>query len=179
MPNKNIHRRGGAYKLRLMKDVTNWNGVLLNREILNHLKIGDNVRVIFEPDIPRYITITHILTDGYLMGYVDDDYAIRYCDICRSGKMIKGKPLYYCSNQPYCDFDCHLECLAKNPDVKCGCNINGHKLKKRTQYLMNGSVIIFKKNNISEIRDCTKNTAKLIDIYTNPNNIGYMFTGVR
>lgn len=44
------NRRGGSYTLRLMSDVTNWSGILLEREILNYLQIGDKVRVIFEEE---------------------------------------------------------------------------------------------------------------------------------
>jgi hypothetical protein len=86
--------------------------------------------------------------------------------------------LYHCENSN-CDFDCHLKCLQENPSQKCKCDINKFKIVKHEQYLLNGSVIIFKKNNISEIPDWSENTSKQIEIYKNKKNRGYFFTGVR
>ncbi len=175
------HKRGGAYKLRIMTDVTNWSGVLLDREILNYLQVEDIVRVIFEPyNDPRYIQITDILPNGYFKGCISENggYNVRYCDICREeGIANQGKPLYRCSN--ICEFDCHLECLKKNPNKKCNCETDELKIEMWPQYLMNGSKIIFKKNNISEIPNWTNNTTKLIETYRNSKNLGYMLTGGR
>lgn len=173
------HKRGGSYTLKIMNDITNWSGVLLDRKILNYLKVGDTVRVIFEDDQPRYITITNILSNNYLKGYVNDCYNNRYCNICRKEGIVKGMILCKCENNDLCDFDCHLECLEKNPDIICGCDRNNYKIVKWKQYLLNGSVIVFKKNNISEIPCWSKNTDKLIQIYKNKENKGYFFTGMR
>lgn len=170
-----------TYTLEIMSDVTNWGGVLLDNEILNHLEIEDTVRVIFESyGQPRYVTITDILPDGYFKGYIDDPYNHRRCNICRSGEMIKGNPLYRCENSN-CnkDFDCHLKCLEEHPYMVCGCDRNKFKLVKWEQFLLNGSTIIFKKNNISEIPDWSKNTERLIEIYKNKENKGYRITGLR
>jgi len=105
------HKRGGSYNLRIMSDVTNWNGTLLDRQILNYLKIGDTVRVIFEPHgEPRYVEITDVLPNGYYKGFIDDPYSNRYCNICRIGGVEKGEAMYHCDNW-MCEFDCHLSCL--------------------------------------------------------------------
>lgn len=139
------HKRGGAYTLKIMSDVTTWGGVLLDREILNHLQIEDTVRVIFESyGESRYVTITDILPGGYFKGYIDDPYKNRYCNICKSGEMIKGKPLYRCSNW-ICDadLDCHLDCLKKHPEMDCNCHRDYYKLVKWEQFLLNGSTLVF------------------------------------
>ena len=85
-------------------------------------------------------------------------------------------PLYCCENWR-CNFDCHLECLKKHPDMLCKCDKNTFKIVKRKQYLLNGSIIVFKKNNISEIPDWSKNTEKMIEIYK--LNKRYLMTGLR
>ena len=142
---------------------------------MDHLKIGDIVRVIFEPySSPRYIKIINILTDGYFKGFIDDPYNCIYCDIC-DNQNLKHDPLYKCSD---CSFNCHLSCIEKNPTLKCSCEASKFA-KYLDQYLMNNSTIIFKKNNISEIPDWTINTTKLIDIYSNKDNMGYFLTGSR
>lgn len=173
---KRVHRRGGSYDLKVMEDVTNWSGRLLNREILNHIQIGDYVRVIFESGWPRYIKVTELLSNGVFKGVVDDCYNNRYCNICREEGLIKRKPLHYCNNWK-CDFDCHLECMKKHPEMVCQCDKNEFPIEKWKPYLLNGSTIIFKKNNISEIPKWSKNTEKLIDIYLSDG--GYLFTGFR
>lgn len=125
----------------------------------------DTVRVIFEPNgETRYITITNIFSNGCFKGYINDNYNNRYCNICNKEGIIKGKPLHHCENW-MCDFDCHLECLIKHPDMMCNCDRTKFKIVKWKQYLLNGSVIIFKKNNISEIPNWSKNTKKMIEIY--------------
>lgn len=171
------HKRGGIYTLCIMKDVTNWNGVLLDREILNHLQFGDIVRVIVEEykNISfyqgRYARITEVLKNGYFKGEIYDPYHMRYCNYCLdTGK--KGNYLLCCEEE-CCDFDCHADCLKKHPEIKtCDCKL----IKGMFQ---NDESIVFKKNNISEIPDWSDNTEKLIEIYRNNKNKGYMFTGVR
>jgi hypothetical protein len=172
------HKRGGSYSLKIMTDITNWGGTKLNREILNYLQEEDTVRVIFEPyDAPRYITITNVLKNGYFKGVVDDCYNQRYCDICESDRNIKkGKDMHYCEND-LCEFDCHLECIKKYPEKICKCDKNIYKIVKWKPYLLNGSKIIFKKNNICEIPNWSKNTEKLIELYE--LNKRYLITGVR
>lgn len=158
------HKRGGLYSLQIIKDVTNWNGILLDRQILNNLCIGDIVRVIFEPyNATRYIEITNILSNGYFKGFINDPYNGRYCNICRQ-ENIKGDSLYHCPNVWICDYDCHLSCLKKHYEQSCKCNLS---LLKHKQYLLNNSIIIFKKNNICEIPNWSKNTQKQINIYKN------------
>ena len=178
------HKRGGSYMLQIMNNVTNWGGVLLDREILNNLQIEDTVRIIFEQDgSPRYVTITDVLSNGYFKGFINDPYNNRYCDICKKEGIVKGNPLYCCEASYYgfgcCDFDCHLDCLEKNPDSICKCDKSKYKIVKWKQYLLNGSIIVFKKNNISEIPNWSKNTEKLIEIYKNKLNKGYFITGYR
>lgn len=174
------HKRGGFYKLRIMADVTNWGGVLLDREILNNLKVGDTVRILFEPlGESRYVEITHVLSGGYFKGFVDDPYNGIYCNICKEESMKKGKPLHHCENMWRCQFNCHLDCLKKHPDMVCHCNKNEFKIVPWMQYLLNGSIIIFKKNNISEIPNWSKNTERLIEVYRNKENYGYLVTGTR
>lgn len=69
------HRRGGSYTLCIMTDVTDWGGIVLDKNILNFLKVGDVVRVIEEIEgISRYIEITNILPNGYFKGFVNDQY---------------------------------------------------------------------------------------------------------
>lgn len=159
------HKRGGTYILKIMTDVRNWSGELLDREILHTLQNEDKVRVIFEPNgESRYITITDVFSNGYFKGYIADNYNNRYCNICNKEGIIKGSPLHYCENW-MCSFDCHLNCLSKHPDMICNCNKNIFKIVKWKQYLLNGSIIIFKKNNISEIPNWSKNTEKMIELY--------------
>lgn len=168
------HKRGGAYSLEIMTDVTNWIGCVLNREILNHLKVSDIVRVIFLPwGTPRYIEITHIFSNGYFKGVVNNPYRYHYCNICNKTQE-KNRPLYQCKNYSRCDYDCHLDCYNKHSEMRCDCNV---KLEKKDCHLMNDSVIVFKKNNISEIPNWSKNTERLIEIYKTDKN--YCFTGVR
>lgn len=170
------NRRGGSYTLRLMSNVTNWSGVLLEREILNHLQIGDTVRVIFEDEGTRYIEITNVFPNGYFKGFINDPYIRRRCNICREGET-KNNLLYGCTDEKYgenlCDWDCHLNCLKKCPELKtCKCKLTRNKFQ-------NGEKIIFKKNNISEIPNWSKNTERLIERYINKDNFGYRVTGYR
>lgn len=168
---KKIHRRGGSYLLRIMTDVTDWGGTLLDRQILNNLQVGDIVRVIFEDyGAPRYIEITNLLSNHYFKGFINDPYHNRYCDICMEESRRKD-PLHECQN-PNCEFDCHMSCLSKNLTKKCSCDISVYKIVKHEQYLLNGSTIIFRKNNISEIPNWSNNTCKQIKYYSHKDNTG-------
>lgn len=171
------HKRGGAYNLRIMSDVTNWGGTILDREILNHLQKGDMVRIIIDSykNKPyfssRYVRITNVLPNGYFKAIIEDSYNTYYCDYCDK-EGTKGNYLY-CCERDCCNFDCHLDCYKKHPEIKyCNCEI----FKRPFQ---NGESIILKKNNISEIPNWSPNTRKLIAIYENNENRGYMFTGFR
>jgi hypothetical protein len=187
MPSKKItHKRGGIFTLRIMNDVTNWNGVSLDIEILNFLKKDDSVRVIFEENekcyygTSRYITITDVLPDGYFKGYIDDPYDRDVCYICDK-ESEKHNYLYHC-NCVHCINEWninkyHKKCfeshMKKHPDDNtCYCN------QKKVLY-QKYETIIFKKNNISEIPNWSKNTYKLIEQYKNKDNKGYAFTGFR
>lgn len=163
------HKRGGSYKLELLEYVTNWHGKLLDREILNYLQIEDKVRIVFYHSESRYVCITQILSNGYFKGYICDNYNNVFCDICDKEGITKGNPLYYCENVDNCNFNCHLDCLKKTPDIICKCDRNKYKIVKNVQCLLNGSVIVFKKNNISEIPNWSKNTEKLIKIFERKN----------
>ena len=170
------HKRGGYYSFRIMKDVTNWSGVILNKEILNHLATGDIVRVLcdYPIDDSTYVEITDILPKGYFKGKINTSYKGTYCDFCNLEGDEKNY-LHSCEGERYnrCNFHCHLKCLEKNPEIKkCGCKL------KRFNFQQN-EVIIFKKNNISEIPNWTNNTRKLIEIYENDENKGYFMTGFR
>ena len=170
------HKRGGFYTFRLMENITNWCGVLLDREILNHLIIGDVVRIICETPLQdiTYVEITDILPNGYFKGKIHSTYRGTYCNICGI-EGDKKNYLHSCNgyNDNLCNFHCHLKCLKKNPEYKkCNCCL-------KRFYLQQNEVVIFKKNNISEIPNWTPNTAKLNEIYVDKNNVGYQITGMR
>lgn len=171
------HKRGGSYTLSIMEDVTNWNGTLLDKKILDHLQVEDVVRVIVEEYRgesrwqSRYAKITEVLNNGYFKGEIQDPYNSRYCNYC-SKEGEKGNYLLQCEYDS-CNFDCHPDCLKKHPEIKtCDCKL----MKAMFQW---GETIIFKKNHISEIPDWSDNTEKLIEKYKNKKNMGYQFTGVR
>ena len=151
--------RGGSYQLMIMTDITNWHGEVLDKNILEHLNVNDVVRVIFEPNYtPRYIEITHILSQGYFKGVITDGRDV--CDICKECN-VKGKTMYQCENEDSCWYYYHLQCSQKFPMEKCNCN---SKMVQCKPYLLNGSTIIFKRNNISEITS-GGNMDKWIEIY--------------
>jgi len=154
-----------------MNDVTNWGGVLLDRRILNELRVGDIVRVISEEWGARYVEINNVCKNGYFKGFITDPYHWMWCNVCdKPGK--KGNYLYGCEGDS-CNFHCHLSCLKRQPNAKtCNC-----KLTKPG--LQNGEWIVFKKNNISEVPDWSKNTERLIDHYRSKENRGYLLTGWR
>jgi len=175
MPKTKTHKRGGSYFLRNMTDVTTWSGVLLDRRCLNELKIDDIVRVIFDTGETRYIKITNFLSSTHMKGFIRDPYRCPVCNYCKKVGYDKNF-LYMCDNvitDTYneCDFHIHKKCLNK---IKKSCSCKLIKVP-----FQNGETIIFKKNNISEIPNWTKNTKKINDIYKNKNNIGYFLTGTR
>ena len=170
------HKRGGYYSFRTMNDVTNWSGVILNKEILNNLIVGDIVRVICEyPDTDTtYVEITDVLPNGYFKGKINTSYRGTYCNFCNLEGNEKNY-LHSCNGKRYngCDFHCHLKCLEKNPEIKnCDCLLKRFSLQQN-------EVVVFNKNKISEIPDWSNNTRKLIDIYKHNENIGYKITGWR
>jgi hypothetical protein len=159
------HKRGGFYTLKVNNIVTNWGGEVLDKKILNFIKVGDIVRIlIYRRDyfIKSYIQITHILPDSYFKGFINDPYRLSFCDICNEIGYEKNF-LYSCEEngeaplfQTECNFDCHKKCLEKYPNAKtCNC-----KLVKRL--FQSNEIIIFNKKNIIEIPDWTNNTEKLI-----------------
>jgi hypothetical protein len=170
------HKRGGFYTFRNMKDVTSWGGILLDRECLNHLRIGDVVRIFCEHPIEEstYVEITDVLPDGHFKGKINTTYRGTYCNICKE----EGTPKnYLVSCGGYRDNNCnshfHPTCLEKQPDAKCcDCVLERFPLQQ-------DEVVIFKKTNIGEIPNWTKNTEKLGEIYGNKENRGYAITGWR
>lgn len=179
------------YRLSISHDITNWNGILLNKIITKYLKVNDIVRLRFKNEA-LYVKIlnkirnifTGIIFDPYMQPSCDicNEFEICMekecsCNICKNEKMCKYKDniVYSCSS---CRFDkscisTHLKCFDNNKDYKkCDCILVKYKLHNYTK-------VYFTKNNISEIPHWTSNTSLLINKYKNKDNIGYGITGYR
>lgn len=174
------------YTLQVMRNITNWDGVLLDPVILNFLEIGDQVRVIYEQHTP-YISITEKLGNGLFKGYVKDPYSHYLCEICnQDGIQSQDDPLCTCHKFHWHDnlelIYYHYKCLKKNPNIKCKtCSEKGYRRNfvKCFDPWINGSIIIFHDYNISEIPAWTKNTHHLTHKFQNKDNMGYLMTGLR
>jgi hypothetical protein len=166
------HKRGGSYDLQIMTDVTDWSGQLLDKRILDFIKVDDIVRVIIhikDETYTRYINITRVLRNGYFKGQIYSAYNMKYCNGCN--EVGEKKRFLYGCELDNCNFDCHMDCLKKQPDIKkCAC------ILKKCPF-QQGEDIIFKKNNISEVPNWSKNTERLIEQYKCDS--GHPFTGIR
>jgi len=151
------------YACELSDDVTTWGGELLNPEIRNNLKLTDVVRlrVVYESrggtvTEGLYVGIRKFLDNGYMLGVIDDPYTWNnrpaVCDGCGE----RGINLYCCLP---CDYDLCDGC------VKHLAHTHEHEMVKFKHPYCNGTVIKFKKHNISEIPNWTEHTCKLIEKY--------------
>ena len=178
------HKLTRTYKLDLIETVTTWGGQIIDRKCLQYLKVGDVVRVRFllEADcwINRYIKITKILSSIHFFGYIRDPYITEEhnsCNLCL--EHIDVKELYTCNGEFYnsCCFHVHKKCMQKlniNKEQTFECS-KQHPLKKIKVNYSNGTIISFKKNNIIEIPDWSKNTENFGEIFGISK--GYMLTG--
>jgi len=174
---KRVHRRGGVCSLTLNNKVTNWGGMVLKRECLKEVMVGDFVRVRIslgnEDWVNRYVRISKVVSKDYFKGYVSDPYIREErarCNKCLNH--IEIKELYACGGEFYnaCDFHVHLKCCR---EVKCDC---GKDLGLVEVKYPNNTTIIFKRNNIMEIPDWSKNTMYFKEIFGTGR--GYIVTGI-
>lgn len=175
-----VHRRGGAYSVDKASSVCTWHGEIMDRECLKHIVCGDLVRIRLidrhDEGGNRYVKITRMHKDGHLTGVVKDPYSDEahfYCDIC-DARLDPESNIFGCNGQLESDHDYQVceECYKTTKKCSKGCNLK--KTARMQIPFRNGTLVTFKRNNIIEIPNWSKNTECFGEMFG--TGYGYMIT---
>lgn len=148
--------------------VTNWSGILLNKEARQEIRVNDTIRIQTHEYGTCYVTIKRIHNDR-MIGILDDPYYHQeaFCNICNY-LLDYSQKNYWIEIKEYHVCDKCYKCYQKDKS-----EFTEYKHPNFRQ----GTIVRFKRNDISEIPDWTNNTRKIGNKYRNKNNMGRLMTG--